>query len=183
MTQAAHPLRERGAHVALSRKVACMALLLAESLLSRVPVVLVFMGVSLDESLWPVLERFFSRLGTDTFLALCLTLCVLIIRAAPLCIDMLCQYALLRWLRGDSSKRREVLVLTACFRLAAGFLLLLYLRMDEPVLGALGALLIAIGTVLPDTLIWLGLGLFVSWWMSRRTTSSRSGTHLRRTAG
>lgn len=189
MTQAAHPLRGRGARVALSRKMACMALLLAESLLSRVPLLLTVMGVSLDDSLWLVLERFFSRFMSlqmgmavllEPFLELSLTLSVLIIRAAPFCIDMLCQYALLGWLRGDSSKHREVLVLTACLRLAAGFLLLLYLRMDEPVLGAL---IIAIGTVLPDTLIWLGLGLFVSWWMSRRKTSARSGKRPRRTVG
>ena len=192
MTQAAHPLRGRGARVALSRKMACMALLLAESLLSRVPLLLIVMGVSLDDSLWLVLERFFSRFMSlqmgmavllEPFLELSLTLSVLIIRAAPFCIDMLCQYALLGGGRGDSSKHREVLVLTACLRLAAGFLLLLYLRMDEPVLGALGALIIAIGTVLPDTLIWLGLGLFVSWWMSRRKTSARSGKRPRRTVG
>ena len=61
MTQAAHPLRGRGACVALSRKMACMALLLTESLLSRVPLLLIVMGVSLDDNLWLVLERFFSR--------------------------------------------------------------------------------------------------------------------------
>ena len=173
MTQAAHPLKRCRVRFSLSRPAGCMAALLAESLLTRVPMVLIFMGVSLDYSLWLVLERLLSRFGAGTFLGPCLELFmaigVLIFRAAPFCIDILCQYALLGRLRGDSSKRREVVVLTACLRLAAGFLLFVCLRMDEPALGALGGLIIAIGLVLPDTLIWLGLGLFVSWRLSRRT--------------
>lgn len=177
MKQAAHLLKRCRERFSLSSPTGCMAALLAESILSRMPMALFIVGVSLDCSQWAVLERFFSRFMSsltdaaaflEPCLDLCLAICVLIFRVGPYCIDFLCQYALLRRLRGDSSTRREVVVLTACIRLAAGFLLLVYLRKDEPALGALGGLIIAIGTVLPDTLIWMALGLFAAWRLSRR---------------
>lgn len=171
------------------RAVVCMAALLATSMLSRVPVALLMVpgvvDVAVDTCLWPMLERLSSRflflqMGMAVFSQLRLeessSIVWLILLVSPYGIDILCQYALLGWLRGDPAQRRKVVFLTAGLRFAAGFLLIYALcTANEPVLGSLTALLFSFTGLLPDTLVWMALALFMSSQLSRRASASRAG--------
>lgn len=164
---AAHSPTRGKAWFSLSRPVVCMAALLVASLLSRVLMVLLGIAVCslmLNHPNFPLLNLILG-------LAL-ISLISVPFLIVPYCIDVFSLYALLGRLRGNFPKRCTVVVLTMFLRLAGVFLLLFCLcKVSDPSYGFLLALILSVDLlpyVLLDTLIWMSLGLFVSWRLSRR---------------
>ena len=145
----------------LRRGALCLLALLAESLLSRV--LIIPLGVAI----------FYSRLELGQGLSL---LCIFLCLYAA---DGACLLPLLRWVRGGFPLLAGVVILTGLLRGAGLYLLILSVWSEYPS-GVHDTFLLFF---LPETLFWTALGVFVSWRLSRRAPSSRSGKRPRRTDG
>lgn len=128
----------------LARAAVC---LLAESTLSRL--LIIPLGIAI----------FYSRLGLGQGLSLLLIL--LGLYAA----DGACLLPLLRWVRGGFLPLAGVIILTGLLRGTGLYLLILSVWSEYPS-GVHDAFLLFL---LPETLVWIALGLIMSWWLSRRT--------------
>lgn len=130
----------------LARAALCLLGLLAESTLSRL--LIIPLGVAV----------FYSRLGLSQGLSLLLIL--LCLYAA----DMACLLPLLRWIRGGFPLLAGVVGLTGLLRGTGLYLLILSIWSEYPS-GVHEAFLLFF---VPDTLLWMLLGVLVSWRLSRR---------------
>lgn len=131
----------------LARAVVCLLALLAESTLSRL--LIIPLGIAI----------FYSRLGLGQGLSLLLIL--LSLYAA----DGACLLPLLRWVRGGFLPPAGVIILTGLLRGTGLYLLILSVWSEYPS-GVHDVFLLFF---LPETLVWIALGLIMSWWLSRRT--------------
>ncbi|WP_300773567.1 hypothetical protein [uncultured Desulfovibrio sp.] len=131
----------------LARAAVCLLALLAESTLSRL--LIIPLGIAI----------FYSRLGLGQGLSLLLIL--LGLYAA----DGACLLPLLRWVRGGFLPPAGVIILTGLLRGTGLYLLILSVWSEYPS-GVHDAFLLFL---LPETLVWIALGLIMSWWLSRRT--------------
>ena len=131
----------------LARAAVCLLALLAESTLSRL--LIIPLGIAI----------FYSRLGLGQGLSLLLIL--LSLYAA----DGACLLPLLRWVRGGFLPPAGVIILTGLLRGTGLYLLILSVWSEYPS-GVHDAFLLFL---LPETLVWIALGLIMSWWLSRRT--------------
>ena len=130
----------------LARAAVCLLALLAESMHSRLSIIPV--GIAI----------FYSRLGLGQGLSLLLIL--LSLYAA----DGACLFPLLRWVRGGFPLLAGVVILTGLFR-GTGLYLLIPSIWSEYPSGVHDAFLLFL---LPETLLWMALGLFAAWRLSRR---------------
>lgn len=131
----------------LARAAVCLLALLAESTLSRL--LIIPLGIAI----------FYSRLGLGQGLSMLLIL--LGLYAA----DGACLLPLLRWVRGGFLPPAGVIILTGLLRGTGLYLLILSVWSEYPS-GVHDAFLLFL---LPETLVWIALGLIMSWWLSRRT--------------
>lgn len=131
----------------LARAAVCLLALLAESTLSRL--LIIPLGIAI----------FYSRLGLGQGLSLLLIL--LSLYAA----DGACLLPLLRWVRGGFLPPAGVIILTGLLRGTGLYLLILSVWSEYPS-GVHDVFLLFL---LPETLVWIALGLIMSWWLSRRT--------------
>lgn len=131
----------------LVRAAVCLLALLAESTLSRL--LIIPLGIAI----------FYSRLGLGQGLSLLLIL--LGLYAA----DGACLLPLLRWVRGGFLPPAGVIILTGLLRGTGLYLLILSVWSEYPS-GVHDVFLLFL---LPETLVWIALGLIMSWWLSRRT--------------
>ncbi|WP_297260581.1 hypothetical protein [uncultured Desulfovibrio sp.] len=130
----------------LARAAVCLLALLAESMHSRLSIIPV--GIAI----------FYSRLGLGQGLSLLLIL--LSLYAA----DGACLFPLLRWVRGGFPLLAGVVILTGLFRGTGLYLLIPSIWREYPS-GVHDAFLLFL---LPETLLWMELGLFAAWRLSRR---------------
>lgn len=131
----------------LVRAAVCLLALLAESTLSRL--LIIPLGIAI----------FYSRLGLGQGFSLLLIL--LGLYAA----DGACLLPLLRWVRGGFLPPAGVIILTGLLRGTGLYLLILSVWSEYPS-GVHDVFLLFF---LPETLVWIALGLIMSWWLSRRT--------------